>query len=133
MATGVFACLFKYLPDARVSWRDVLPGALFTTLLFGFGKYILAFYFTSADPTSMFGAAAGLISLLLWTFYSSQTFFLGAEFVYVWAKVHGRSIKPSANAVRVMQQEVTMDHGKVVETENKSDMIEEAQKMSSGK
>lgn len=128
VATGVFACLFKYLPDARVAWRDVLPGALFTTLLFGLGKYILAFYFTSADPTSMFGAAAGLISLLLWTFYSSQTFFLGAEFVYVWAKVHGRPIKPSANAVRVMQQEVTMDHGHIVEKETKEEKIEHVQK-----
>lgn len=128
VSTGVFACLFKYLPDARVSWRDVWPGALFTTVLFGFGKYILAFYFTSSNPTSMFGAAAGLISLLLWTFYSSQTFFLGAEFVYVWAKVHGRPIKPSANAVRVMQQEVTVDHGHVVEKETKEEKIEEAQK-----
>ncbi len=133
VATGVFACLFKYLPDARVSWRDVLPGALFTTVLFGFGKYILAFYFTSSNPTSMFGAAAGLISLLLWTFYSSQTFFLGAEFVYVLAKVQGRPIKPGANAVRVMQQEVTMDHGKVVQKETKSQLIEEVRKISSNK
>ena len=128
VATGVFACLFKYLPDARVSWRDVFPGALFTTVLFGLGKYILAFYFTSSNPTSMFGAAAGLISLLLWTFYSSQTFFLGAEFVYVWAKVHGRPIKPGPNAVRVMQQEVMVDHGQVVEKETKQDKIDSAQK-----
>ena len=128
VATGVFACLFKYLPDARVSWRDVLPGALFTTVLFGLGKYILAFYFTSADPTSMFGAAAGLISLLLWTFYSSQTFFLGAEFVYVWAETHGRPIQPSPSAVRVMQQEVTMEDGRVVAVETKQEIIEEAKK-----
>ena len=128
VATGVFACLFKYLPDARIAWRDVLPGALFTTSLFGLGRYIIAFYFSASDPTSMYGAAAGLISLLLWTFYSSQTFFLGAEFVYVWAKVHGRPIRPSANAVRVMQQEIVLDHGHVVEKGTKQEMIEQAQK-----
>ncbi len=128
IATGVFACLFKYLPNARIAWRDVLPGALFTTVLFGFGKYVIAAWFSASNPTSIFGAAAGLISLLLWTFYSSQTFFLGAEFVYVWAEVHGRPIKPSANAVRVMQQEVTIDHGHLVEKETKHEKIEEAQK-----
>jgi membrane protein len=127
VATGVFACLFKYLPDARISWRDIWPGALFTTALFSLGKYIIAFYFNASDPTSVFGAAAGLISLLLWTFYSSQTFFLGAEFVYVWAKVHGRPIKPATNAVRVMQQEVTVDHGHVVEKATKTEKIEDAQ------
>jgi membrane protein len=130
VSTGVFACLFKYLPDARIAWRDIWPGALFTTVLFGFGKYIIAFYFSASNPASIFGAAAGLISLLLWTFYSSQIFFLGAEFVYVWAKVHGRPIKPSGNAVRVMQQEVTVEHGHLVEKKTKEEMIEGSQKAS---
>ena len=105
----------------------MLPEALFTTRLIGLGRYIIALYFSASNPTSMFGAAA-LTSLLLWTFYSSQTFFLGAEFVYVWAEVHGLPIKPSINAVRVMQQEVTVAHGRVVEKETKQEKIEEAQK-----
>jgi len=120
--------LFKYLPDARVAWRDIWPGALFTTVFFSFGKYIIAFYFSASDPASMFGAAAGLISLLLWTFYSSQIFYLGAEFVYVWANLKGRPIVPNANAVRVMQQEVTLDHGKLMSTATKEEILEEAQK-----
>ena len=124
----MFACLFKYLPDARVAWRDIWPGALFTTVFFSFGKYIIAFYFSASDPASMFGAAAGLISLLLWTFYSSQIFYLGAEFVYVWANLKGRPIVPNANAVRVMQQEVTLDHGKLMSTATKEEILEEAQK-----
>lgn len=128
VSTGVFACLFKYLPDARVAWRDIWPGALFTTVFFSFGKYIIAFYFSASDPASMFGAAAGLISLLLWTFYSSQIFYLGAEFVYVWANLKGRPIVPKANAVRVMQQEVTLDHGKLMSTATKEEILEEAQK-----
>lgn len=81
--TGIFATLFKYLPDAEVEWNDVIPGAIFTTILFDIGKWLIAFYFEQADPASTFGAAAGLISLLLWTAYSSQIFFLGAEFTYV--------------------------------------------------
>jgi membrane protein len=133
ISSFVFACLFKYLPDARVAWRDVMPGALFTTVLFGFGKYVLTLYFTSSNPASVFGAAASLISLLLWTFYSSQIFFLGAEFVYVWAEVHGRPIKPSPNAIRVMQQEVAVQHGEAIQKETKHEKIEQAQKEVSAK
>ncbi len=122
--TGIFATLFKYLPDARVLWKDVIPGAIFTTVLFGIGKWVIAFYFDQAEPASAFGAAAGLISLLLWTAYSSQIFFLGAEFTYVWAQEHGRPIQPANGAVRVVQQDVVIDHGKVVEKRTKDDALE---------
>ncbi|HEX2615927.1 MAG TPA: YihY/virulence factor BrkB family protein, partial [Flavobacteriales bacterium] len=125
VSTLVFACVFKYLPSANILWKDVFPGAIFTTAFFILGKYILSLYFDSKDPTSTFGAAAGLVSLLLWTFYSSQTFFLGAEFVYVWCQEKGRPIRPRADAVRVVRQEVTIDHGHVVGKETKSDKLEE--------
>lgn len=125
VSTFVFACVFKYLPAARIAWRDVIPGAAFTTVLFGLGKYILMLYFDSSDPASAFGAAAGLISLLLWTFYSSQTFFLGAEFVYVWCQEHGRPIKPRSDAVRVVRQELTIEHGEVVSTGSKGEKLKE--------
>ncbi len=124
ISTFVFACVFKFLPDVRIAWRDVLPGAVFTTILFGIGKALLDLYFEFADPTSTFGAAAGLISLLLWTFYASQTFFLGAEFVWVWCEEKGRPIRPKADAVRVVRQEITIDKGRVVETHTKQDILD---------
>ena len=123
--TGIFATLFKYLPDAQVGWKDVIPGAIFTTVLFDIGKWLIAFYFEQADPASTFGAAAGLISLLLWTAYSSQIFFLGAEFTYVWAQEHGRPIQPDKGAVRVVQQDVVIDNGKVVSKTTKDDALEQ--------
>jgi membrane protein len=123
--TGIFATLFKYLPDAEVEWKDVVPGAIFTTVLFDIGKWLIAFYFDQADPASTFGAAAGLISLLLWTAYSSQIFFLGAEFTYVWAQEHGRPIKPNKSAVRVIQQDVMIDRGKVVSKTTKDDVLDQ--------
>ncbi len=109
VSTLVFAFLFKFLPAARIAWRDVLPGAAFTTVLFMLGERIIDFYFDHTDPASAFGAAAGLISLLIWTFYSSQTFFFGAEFVYVWCEMHGRPIRPTDNAVRVVLQAIALE------------------------
>ncbi len=124
ISTIVFACIFKYLPDVRIPWKDVIPGAIFTTVLFGIGKALLDLYFDNADPTSTFGAAAGLISLLLWTSYASQTFFLGAEFIWVWCQDKGRPIRPAPDAVRVVRQEITIDQGRVVAAHTKQNARE---------
>lgn len=113
VSTMVFAFIFKLLPAVRIAWRDVLPGAMFTTVLFVLGEFIIGFYFETTEPASVFGAAAGLISLLIWTFYSSQTFFFGAEFVYVWCEMKGRPIRPSPDAVKVVRQVVRLEDGKM--------------------
>ncbi len=81
---GVIACLFaviyKTLPDAPLSWRDVWIGATFTAGLFSLGKYAIGLYLGNSGVASSFGAAGSLIALLLWVYYSAQIFFLGAEF-----------------------------------------------------
>jgi membrane protein len=81
---GVIACMFaviyKTLPDAPLSWRDVWIGAAFTTCLFSLGKYLIGLYLGNSGVASSFGAAGSLIALLLWVYYSAQIFFLGAEF-----------------------------------------------------
>ena len=81
---GIIACLFaviyKTLPDAPLSWRDVWIGAAFTAGLFSLGKYAIGLYLGNSGVASSFGAAGSLIALLLWVYYSAQIFFLGAEF-----------------------------------------------------
>ena len=89
IAFGVIACLFaviyKVLPDAPLSWRDVWIGAAFTAGLFSLGKYAIGLYLGSSGVASSFGAAGSLIALLLWVYYSAQIFFLGAEFTRQYA------------------------------------------------
>jgi membrane protein len=81
---GVIACMFaiiyKTLPDAPLTWRDVWIGAAFTAGLFSLGKYVIGLYLGNSGVASSFGAAGSLITLLLWVYYSAQIFFLGAEF-----------------------------------------------------
>ena len=81
---GVIACMFaviyKTLPDAPLSWRDVWIGAAFTAGVFSLGKYAIGLYLGNSGVASSFGAAGSLIALLLWVYYSAQIFFLGAEF-----------------------------------------------------
>ena len=79
----LFAAMFKYLPEVKVSWRDVWRGALLSSAMFTVGKYMLALYFKYAAPTSAFGAAGSLAAVMLWVYYSSFILFFGAEFTKV--------------------------------------------------
>jgi membrane protein len=77
--TSLFAVIYKVLPDAPLSWRDVWIGAAFTAGLFTVGKYAIGLYLGHSAVASSFGAAGSLIALLLWVYYSAQIFFFGAE------------------------------------------------------
>ena len=80
LIAALFAVIYKMLPDASLSWRDVWIGAAFTTVLFGLGKFAIGWYLGSSGVASSFGAAGSLIALLVWVYYSAQIFYLGAEF-----------------------------------------------------
>ena len=85
----LFAAIYKVLPDRTIEWRDVAVGAVATALLFTLGKSLISWYLGSSAVASSFGAAGGLIVLLLWVYYSAQIFLLGAEFTKVFANRAG--------------------------------------------
>jgi membrane protein len=86
---GLFAVINKTLPDAKLSWTDAWVGAAFTAGLFSLGKFVIGLYMSHSDVASSFGAAGSLVALLLWVYYSSLIFFLGAEFTRQYALVFG--------------------------------------------
>jgi membrane protein len=102
----LFAMIFKFLPDAKIQWRDVWIGAVMTAVLFGIGKWLLGLYLGSGAAGSAYGPASSLITVLLWVYYSSQILLLGAEFTQVYADRAGREVEPTEYAVRVETQEV---------------------------
>ena len=89
VVTGLFALIYKVLPDVRLAWRDVWLGAAFTALLFTVGKSVIGFYLGRAGTTSVYGAAGSLVLVLLWIYYSAQILFLGAEFTEVYSRRYG--------------------------------------------
>jgi membrane protein len=102
----LFAMLFRYLPDAKIAWRDVWTGAALTTILFVIGKFLLSLYLGSGAAGSAYGAAGSLITLLLWIFYSAQILLFGAEFTKVYANIYGSHVEPEEHAVKVERKEI---------------------------
>jgi len=89
VVTVLFAMIFKFLPDTRVAWKDVVLGALVTSFLFTIGKFAIGFYLAKASVASSYGAAGSVVILLLWVYYSALILYFGAEFTHVYAMRHG--------------------------------------------
>lgn len=85
----LFGAIYKILPDRTLQWKDVVIGAVVTSILFNIGKSLIGWYIGSSAIASSYGAAGGLIVLLLWVYYSVQIFLLGAEFTKIYANRHG--------------------------------------------
>jgi len=86
--TGMFALIFRFVPDARLPWRSILLGAAFTAVLFTAGKTAIGIYLGKVGVSSAFGAAGSLVVLVVWIYYSAQIFYFGAILTRVYAIRH---------------------------------------------
>lgn len=101
----LFGVIFKVLPDARISWKEVRSGAMFTAVLFMLGQFLIGLYMQYSAPASAYGAAGSVILILLWIYYTAAILYFGAEFTKEYARTYGNGIEPSPYAVRVIQTE----------------------------
>ena len=85
IVTALFAAIYKWLPRATIAWGDVWTGAAVTALLFTVGKLLIGLYIGTSGIASGFGAAASIVVLMIWVYYSAQIFLLGAEFTWLYA------------------------------------------------
>jgi membrane protein len=101
----LFAVMFRYLPDARISWHDVRAGAIGTALWFVLGRTLIGLYLGRSDPGSVYGAAGSLALVLIWVYYTSMIVLFGAEFTKLWAQRYGKGIVPIEGAVAYVEEE----------------------------
>jgi len=100
--TLLFALIFKYLPDVIISWRYVWFGAVLTSVLFSIGKYFIGLYLGNSSYSSTYGAAASIVILFIWIYYSGLILFLGAEFTQVYRKRFSKvELKPDVDGIIV--------------------------------
>ena len=97
----LFALVFKYLPDAKIAWRDVWVGAIITGILFSVGIWAIGLYLGRSGAGSSYGAAGSLVVFLLWVYYAALILFLGAEITQAYCFVYGERIEPAEYAERI--------------------------------
>ena len=110
LMTLLIGMIYRILPDVRIGWRDVIWGSAVTAVLFLLGKYAIGYYLQTAAVTSAYGAAGSLVLILIWVYYSSLIFLLGAEFT----RIHSRRYRegraaPEPGAVRTVTVTVPVE------------------------
>jgi membrane protein len=109
----LFALVFKLLPDVTVSWKSVSIGAVVTAVLFMIGKFLIGLYIGRASIGSIYGAAGSLVVVLVWTYYSSQILFFGAELIRAYAnRIALEPIVPTDQAVLMNEMDRPSSRGR---------------------
>lgn len=106
---GIFLFTFKFLPDAKIAWKDVWLGASITALLFTLGEFLIGTYLGKANLGNAFGAASSVVLVLLWIYYSMQIILFGAKLTQKFADRFGSGILPSQKAHRFERRRVVSD------------------------
>ncbi len=99
--TALFVTIFKILPDGTISLKDSIIGAIFTSVLFMSGKFLIGAYISNSHIASAYGAMGSVILILAWVYYSSIILYFGAEFTKVYAHKHGKKIIPNNYSVTI--------------------------------
>ncbi|HWI92234.1 MAG TPA: YihY/virulence factor BrkB family protein [Flavisolibacter sp.] len=103
--TCLFTIIYKILPDAIISWKDAWIGSIFTAALFLLGKFLIGYYLGESNLGVTYGAAASVIIILAWVYYSSLILYFGAEFTKIYALHSGEGIRPKQTAVFIIKKE----------------------------
>lgn len=109
ITSSLFYGIYRFLPDARAHWKDLMVGSIFTSIMFMIGKYLITLYITNSSFTITYGAAASIIIMLAWVYYSAAILYLGAEFTKQYAIHAGKGITPKEDAFMVHQEEIPID------------------------
>jgi membrane protein len=118
IVTLLFASIYKFLPDAKIRWRDVWTGAFLTSVLFVIAKFLLGLYFGHSNPGSTYGAAGSIILIMLWVNYAGLILLFGAEFTKVYADTYGTKVQPTEAAVSTKGSE---DNGAIVNKKSEAE------------
>ncbi len=101
----LFAIIFKVLPDGKIKWKDAFIGSSFTAFLFLIGKAGIGLYLGNSSLGVTYGAAASIVILLTWVYYTSIILYFGAEFTKHYALEYGGGIVPDKTAVFIIKRE----------------------------
>ncbi|MFK8007576.1 MAG: YihY/virulence factor BrkB family protein [Saprospiraceae bacterium] len=104
--TLLFVMMFRFLPDAKLEWRDTWFGAIITSILFVSGKYAISFYIGNSNVAGLYDAAGSVMVIMVWVFYASLIVMYGAVFTFVYKSMKGEKVQATEYAVKVEYKEI---------------------------
>jgi membrane protein len=96
----LFTLLYKIVPDVKIRWRSAFFGAIISAAMFIIGQSLVNYYFTIADPQSIFGAAGSLILLMIWVSYAFIIIMLGAHVSKAHMQDSGQIASPDSHIAK---------------------------------
>ena len=120
IVVGIFAAIYKIVPDVHIDWQDVWTGAIVTAVLFTAGKAAISLYIGRTGVGSAYGAAGSVMILLAWVYYSSQILFLGAEFTKLYAEQRRFAVRPLKGAEAVTEEAQQRMRGEIPSLEERN-------------
>jgi len=104
MMLVIFTAIFKWMPSAKIQWRDVLVDTVLTTTLFFVGQIAMGQYLSRFEPAAALGfAAASFAAILIWFYYNAIIVHFGAVVTQVYANSQGRHVTPADDALKVVE------------------------------
>lgn len=97
----LFALIFKILPDVRIPWSNIWMGSAVTSTLFNIGRLLISLYLAKSNLASVWGAAASIVIVLVWIYFSAQILFFGSEFIRAYANHFGSPVIPKTYATAI--------------------------------
>lgn len=112
--TLLFALMFKFLPDAKLEWKDTWLGAVLTSVLFVIGKYLISFYIGNSNVAGLYDAAGSIMVIMVWVFYASIIVLYGAVLTYVHTQAQGDRMPATDYAIKVEYKEIENPQEKTI-------------------
>lgn len=92
----LFALVYRFMPNAQVSVRDCLPGAVLGGLLWELSKYVFAWSLHYFHYDQLYGPVGAVVAVLTWGYFSSLILLFGAQLTAVFHREHpAEPVKPS--------------------------------------
>lgn len=110
MATAILAVLYRYLPNTKVRWGNVWPGALLAGVAWELLRQGFTIYTTRyANYKAMYGAVGSTIALLSWIYFSAQVLLFGAEFCVVYGRYRAGALPGTSRSPAIAGERGGLD------------------------
>ena len=83
----VVGLLFYFVPNAKVRFRDVWPGAIVTGVLWRLALAGFGWYVRDLSRFSVHGSVAAVVVFLMWVYLSAVILLYGVEFTVAYARL----------------------------------------------